>query len=249
MSAFRKTPLWRALPWALAGVLPFASLGIVAHGRMIGKELKETRTMCELAEEMDATPWVRGLQDPQSVQLPAAKAKGLSAPVANRAKLASCESQLTPLVDNERYALAEMSHSVPMVTPATAALLDEIGRRFQARLAKLGLPNYRLVVTSGLRTLEDQRQLQESGNANAVRESAHFYGTTVDLAYMNWQSPSYPFDRIALASVGELSEARQCRNQVLKAVLSETLTELRKEKRAFVMHEGLRQACFHVTAR
>lgn len=240
----------RLLQWALIAAMPLASLGVIAHGRMVRKELKQTRTMCDLAEELDATPWVRGLQDAQGVQLPVAKAKGLPAPLPDREKVPSPGSgTLVRIDDNERYAIGPMPHSLPLVTPAMASLLDEIGRRFQARLARLGVPGYRLVVTSGLRTLQDQQELQASGNLNAVNESAHFYGTTVDVAYMNWRSASYPFDRIALASVGELSEARQCRNQVFKAILAETLVELRREKRAYVMHEGLRQACFHITAR
>ncbi len=235
---------------ALAAVAAAAASLLVKQGRVVEKEIARTKTMCELAEEMDATPYVRLLKDPQDVQLPAAKSKGLRAPLPDRrAVRATPPGTLVPLRDNPLYTVAAMSYSVPTVTPAAASLLEEIGRRFQARLSALHLAGFRPVVTSGLRTLDDQRELHESGNVNAVPESAHFYGTTIDLAYMRWQSPDYPFDRIALASMGELSEARQCRNQVLKTVLAQTLLELRREKRAYVMHEGLRQACFHVTAR
>ena len=43
---------------------------------------------------------------------------------------------------------------IPLVTPDARGMLMELGRRFQARLDRLGLPRYRMKVTSALRTDE-----------------------------------------------------------------------------------------------
>src|SRR5690349_1911081 len=98
-----------AMRKALLATLPLSAAGLVANGVMVSKELKDTKTMCEIAEELDPTPFVRSLQDAQDIQLPVAKAKGLPAPVADRAGVAALgPGKLTAILDNDRYGIAPM---------------------------------------------------------------------------------------------------------------------------------------------
>lgn len=106
-------------------------------------------------------------------------------PVARRADaLAQARARgLVELRDGPYYAVARLTYSVPFVTLDAAAALDSIGVRFQAHLARHGLPPYRFVVTSVLRTQEDQARLR-GVNVNAARgTSSHEFGTTFDLHY------------------------------------------------------------------
>lgn len=97
---------------------------------------------------------------------------------------------LVPLDSSGPYWIVrELDHSEPLVTPATHALLEEIGRRFQTRLDEEGLPPYRFEITSALRTAAAQADLRRT-NPNAVTgRSAHEYGTTVDITYAAFAAP------------------------------------------------------------
>jgi hypothetical protein len=162
--------------------------------------------------------------------------------------------RLVRLPDTTAYwVLRELEYSVPYVTPAAAALLEEIGKRFQQRLDSLGIPRYRLEITSVLRTPENQSALRKR-NANAAREvSAHEYGTTVDIAYRKWGPPEV--DTIAgLPVSGELriwsdsvmAETARKRGAELQAVLGRVLQQLRSEGRVLVRMER-RQTVYHIT--
>jgi hypothetical protein len=162
--------------------------------------------------------------------------------------------RLVELDDTTEYwVLRELDYSVPYVTPATKTLLNEIGKRFHERLDSLGIPRFRIEITSVLRTPENQSALRKR-NANAARDvSAHEFGTTVDLAYRKWGAPA--LDSIAgLPITGELrvwsdsvmaATARE-RGAELQAVLGRVLKELRAEGRVLVRMER-RQTVYHIT--
>jgi hypothetical protein len=81
------------------------------------------------------------------------------------------------------YVAGEARYSIARLTPDAAASLDSLGARFHALLDAAGLPRFRLVVTSVLRSTEDQAALQ-GRNVNAARgRSSHEYGTTYDVHY------------------------------------------------------------------
>lgn len=151
------------------------------------------------------------------------------------------------------WVLRELDYSVPYVTPATRALLLEIGRRFQQRLDSLGVPRYRIEITSVLRTPAAQSKLRRR-NANAAREvSAHEFGTTVDIAYRSYGAPVQ--DTVAgVPLAGEfrawtdsiMTETARARGAELQAVLGRILRELRAEGRVLVRMER-RQTVYHIT--
>ncbi len=153
----------------------------------------------------------------------------------------------------EYWVLRELDYSVPYVTPATEALLVDIGKRFQQRLDSLGIPRYRLEITSVLRTPAKQSELRKR-NSNAAKEvSAHEFGTTVDIAYRKWGAPEV--DTIAGLPIGGdlrswsdsvMIETGRKRGAELQAVLGRVLRELRAEGRVLVRMER-RQTVYHIT--
>jgi hypothetical protein len=121
----------------------------------------------------------------------AARRSGVG-PVRDSAHVADLvrSGDLVQLPDSTRWwVLRELDQSLPYVTPDTRAALEEIGRRFHARLDERGLPPFRLDITSVLRTNQHQAALRRR-NANAAETtSSHQFGTTVDVAYLSFAAP------------------------------------------------------------
>ncbi|HEX9983917.1 MAG TPA: DUF5715 family protein [Thermoanaerobaculia bacterium] len=87
------------------------------------------------------------------------------------------------------WVLRDLNDSLPYVTPHTRAALEEVGRRFHARLDEHGLPPFRLDITSVLRTSQQQAALQRRNPNAADTTSSHEFGTTVDIAYLSFAAP------------------------------------------------------------
>ena len=120
--------------------------------------------------------------DTQAKQEQAAKAIGLATPPQNRQEAVRMRSQLKRIESNDNYIVDSLTHSIPYLVPAAAEELERIGEGFADILQRNGLPHYQFYVTSVLRTKEDIKRLQNSGNINATTNSCHNYGTTFDLA-------------------------------------------------------------------
>ena len=173
-------------------------------------------------------------RDLQSKQEQAARAIGLSTPPQNRQQAAKMRSQLALIKTTENYIVDSLTHSIPYLVPAAAAELERIGEGFADILQRNGLPHYRFYVTSVLRTKDDVKLLQKSGNINATDRSCHCYGTTFDLAY-------YRFDKV--------TRTREYMHQDnLKLVLGQVLLNEQRAGRIYVKYEH-KQACFHITVR
>lgn len=173
-------------------------------------------------------------RDTQSKQEQAAKAIGLSTPPQNRQQAAKMRSQLSLIKTNENYIVDSLTHSIPYLVPKAAAELESIGKEFADILQRNNLPHYRFYVTSVLRTKDDVKYLQKSGNVNATTNSCHCYGTTFDLAY-------YRYDKV--------TRTREYMHQDnLKLVLGQVLLNEQRAGRIYVKYEQ-KQACFHITVR
>lgn len=122
--------------------------------------------------------------------------------------------------------------SRPYLVPEASARLHEIGRRFRDSINTRGGGDYRIKVTSLLRTPKSIKRLRRR-NRNAVDSSVHQYGTTFDISYANFIADSPEPAR----SVDDL-----------KGVLSEVLMAMRDEGKIWVKYER-GQPCFHITAR
>ena len=173
-------------------------------------------------------------RDTQAKQEQAAKAIGLATPPQNRAEAAKMRSQLSIVKSNENYIVDSLTHSIPYLVPAAAAELERIGEEFADILQRNGLPHYQFYVTSVLRTKEDIKRLQQSGNINATTNSCHNYGTTFDLAYFRFN---------------KVTRTREYMHQDnLKLVLGQVLLNEQRAGRIYVKYE-YKQACFHITVR
>jgi hypothetical protein len=122
----------------------------------------------------------------------------------------------------------------------------------------MGLPPFRFEVTSALRTAADQAGLRRRNVNAAAGQSAHEFGTTVDLSYAAFAPPAeLPTDvvpdappwltpyldtvaRLALESVGGRKSLE------LKAILGHVLAGLQAQGRVLVTLEEL-QPVYHIT--
>lgn len=165
-------------------------------------------------------------------QLAAAKELGIT-PAETRDKLKERLDNLVKIASNDDYRVDHMEHSMPYLTHGAAQLLSDIGKGFQRRLKEEGYREHRIIVTSALRTIEDQTKLSKN-NANAAKQSAHCYATTFDITYTRFYRPT---------GNGHEIDTKQLAN-----VLGATLKELRDAGRCYVKYE-MRQHCFHITSR
>ena len=125
------------------------------------------------------------------------------------------------------------THSFPYLVPEADALLHEIGSRFNDSLRVRGGGDYRIKVTSLLRTPATVKKLRRV-NRNATSESTHAYGTTFDISY----------SKFICDNAGSTHRSFED----LKNLLGEILHDLRNEGRCYVKYE-VKQSCFHITAR
>ena len=129
-----------------------------------------------------APDYTSELCDLQKRQLEAAKSAGLRVIPSTREDIASMMDQLVKVRNCRAYSLASMKCSVPYLRPNAEAALREIGTAFRDSLRTKGLPDYRILVTSLLRTGDDVGDLRKT-NALALNNSCHCYGTTFDISY------------------------------------------------------------------
>lgn len=172
--------------------------------------------------------------DLQSKQHAVASAIGLPRPPKDREDAARMRKQLVEIKTNANYIVDSLTHSVPYLIPSAKRELDSIGAEWADILRRNGLPHYRFYVTSVLRTQEDIKYLQRSGNINSVTQSCHCYGTTFDLAYMRYDKVTHTRDYMV--------------EDNLKLVLGQVLLNEQRKGHVFVKYEA-KQSCFHVTCR
>lgn len=159
---------------------------------------------------------------------------GLPRPPKDRADAASMRSQLVEIKTNKNYVVDDLTHSVPYLIPCAKRELDSIGEEWADILQRNGLPHYRFYVTSVLRTQEDIKYLQRSGNVNSITQSCHCYGTTFDLAYMRYDKVTRTRDYM--------------HEDNLKLVLGQVLLNHQRAGKIYVKYEA-KQSCFHITVR
>lgn len=193
-------------------------------------------------------------------QLVAARRLGIGAntPRAALERLVA-DGRLVRLADStEHWTVRRLDHSSPYLTLDAAAALREIAQRFHRALAQIGLPAYRLEVTSALRSADDQAALRRTNVNAAAGESTHQYATTFDVAYSAFAPPAAPVIRPAIpeapwldphlawvaGSLAETVAARRSRE--LMAILGNVLIEMQNEGKVMVTLERL-QPVYHLT--
>jgi hypothetical protein len=190
-----------------------------------------------------------------------ARARALGHRPANAAELralvqAGRLSLLEP--SNEYWVVRERARPRAYVTPDVPPLLVEIAQRFQARLAELDIPPYRLEITSVLRTAEEQAELRRRNPNAAAGVSSHEFGTTLDIAYEQFAPPlPVPDGLVADGPSGMEADLERVaslaletiggrKSREMQAFLGHVLIELQNRGDVLVILERL-QPVYHIT--
>lgn len=167
--------------------------------------------------------------DSNYLQLQAARNMGID-PIEDLQSAYFMKRPLVKVSENEYYHIDSLRHSLPYLVPEAAALLQQIGKNFIDSLHNRGGDNYKIKVTSLLRTPETVGRLRRV-NVNATDSSTHQFATTFDISYTNFFC---------------LDERRQINQGDLKNLLAEVLLDLRKQGKCLVKYE-YKTGCFHIT--
>ena len=177
----------------------------------------------------------RIFRDGNDVHLATATKIGIE-PLATREEIKDATRELVAIDDpcfGDAFVLYNLTHSTPHLVPEAAQLLQEIGYAFQDSLRNKHKSEYSVVVTSVLRTDDDIKRLSKR-NINSIPNSAHRYGTTIDISYARFSKLNESDDDVT--------------EYDLKQVLTEVLRDFREQGRCYVKYE-VKQGCFHITAR
>lgn len=134
----------------------------------------------------------------------------------------------------ENFVVDSLPHSMPVMIPSVAKLINEIAVNFRDSLKLVDYPDHKILVTSITRTEEDIKQLRRI-NGNSISDSAHRFGTTFDISWLNFQRVD-SLDR------------RMAYNSVLKKSLGKVLYNMQQRKKCYIKYEE-QQMCFHITIR
>lgn len=180
--------------------------------------------------------FIDSFPDLNDVQLATAQRLGIPA-VADREEASRLRNRLVYVGECPYYHVDKLTYSTPYLVPRAARLLEEICHGFADSLMSRGMPLYRPVVTSLLRTQADVARLKRV-NGNASEQSCHQYGTTFDICYNRFVRVIDPADTLTKdVWPGEL-----------KALLAEVICDHRQKGTCYVKYE-IYQSCFHITAR
>lgn len=169
--------------------------------------------------------------DSNRIQLLAADSTGIS-PIHTLADIWNMRRPVVRLNSCEDFFVDTLRYSYPYLVPEAAALAHDIGRAFNDSLRARGGGQYRMRLSSLLRTGASVRRLRRV-NRNAVDTSAHQFATTFDIAYNKFICDATNHPRTAVD---------------LKNLLAEIIDDMRRAGRCYVKYE-YRQGCFHITVR
>ena len=125
-----------------------------------------------------------------------------------------------------------MTYSAPYLVPQAAVLLRDIAHEFHDTVKARGGKDYRIKVTSLMRTNQSVSRLKRFNRA-ATDQSSHRYGTSFDISWVKFDSR----DTSHIVSLEDL-----------KNVLAEIVYAKRQQGRCYAIFEK-RQGCFHITVR
>lgn len=129
---------------------------------------------------------------------------------------------LVELKTNDGYIISELDFSKPYVLPKVKLFLNELVQNYKSELGDL---NYvRFEITSATRSKRSVSQLMGK-NVNAVTNSAHLKGKTIDISYIRFGTNTTQL------------------NALVKA-----LKKMREDKMCYVKYE-VAEGCFHITVR
>lgn len=177
-------------------------------------------------------PLKQEFNDSNHVHMEAARELGFP-PISSNGDILNLSRPIVKVESCRDFYVEPPTHSFPYLVPEADELLHEIGSRFNDTLQARGGGDYRIKVTSLLRTPATVRKLSRV-NRNATSESTHSFGTTFDISYSKF--------------ICDNPDATRRTFEDLKNLLGEILHDLREEGRCYVKYE-VKQSCFHITTR
>lgn len=209
-------------------------VAIEKRDSVVSEVLPKAKKHCSLYANLKRSHFLR---DPNKMHIRTGMEMGMKKPFRKNADFLAVRDSILKnrvliyLEDGMYYKKKEMRYSYPYLIPEAVELIEEISTRFHDKLMAKNMNSYSLQVTSCLRTMESQIQLRNS-NLNATRDTtSHCFGASFDISYWEFLENS----------TGEL---RRYRN--LQKILTQTIREIRNEKKCLVIKET-GQFCFHCT--
>ena len=171
--------------------------------------------------------WVTVFNDSNRYQYAHAERIGIE-PLDRLEKAYYTSRPIVKVESGENFVVDKLDHSVPFLVPEAALLLNDIGAGFRDSLKRRGLGDYRIIVTSVLRTPASVKKLRRI-NGNATDSSTHKFATTFDITYARFAGADSIY-----------------RSEQLKNLLGRVIYDLRKQGRCLVKYER-KSPCFHIT--
>ena len=214
-----------------------ASIKLVEEEQTVINSTRKTRPRTRIRGVLS---YNKCFPDSNYLQIEAAKSNGVE-PQKNSETVKQLvgSNALVNITNSPYYYVERLTYSMPYLVPKAQHLLNTIGMNFVDSLCAKGLPPHIIIVTSVLRTEELITKLQK-GNPNAVNNSCHCYGTTIDISYHRFMPVMTGFE-------GKTPELTRYEEK-LKMVLSEVLFDLRQREMCYIKYEK-KQGCFHLTVR
>lgn len=209
-----------------------ASQDMTAEDTADSSEEYEEPQQKEIIYYTKTIPYSTYFNDLNDAHVELAKAVGLSKVPKNREDVVI--KKLTHIKSNELYMVDTLRYSIPFLTKSAAAEIGTIGKAFTDSLKSKNFPEYKIIVSSVLRTQDDIDRLRRSGNPNASDNSAHCYGTTFDITYSRYYR--------------EVETDEFMQPYELTKVLAEVLRDQKESGRIIVKYEH-KERCFHITAK
>jgi len=245
--ASRGRPAAPAKPPAAPPPPPMTSADTAAERARIAARMDSVTAAFERAAPLTAREVGTLRLDVNAEQIATARSLGITPTTEAGIEQLKRGGRLVFLGDStDFWVLRDMDHSVPYVVPDARGMLAELGRRFQARLRRLGLPAYRIKVTSALRTDESQAELRKINSYASRIVSAHEFGTTIDVSHERFAVPAHVGGRAPELEEEMLEEVGKAHAKVLQAELGRALLEMRAEHALHVMMENM-QPVYHMT--
>lgn len=178
--------------------------------------------------EKGGCPTCKTFDDGVAKHKEVAKNSSLKAPAKNLAVLKKYVSSntLVKLNSGSGYLVSKMNYSYPYVTVKARQFLGELAQAYQVKCKEKGIAALPFIITSATRTKETVAKLTRV-NPNAIKESAHLYGTTIDISWVRFGT-------------------EQKHSQKNLDMLIDALMDMRDKEACFVKFERM-QACFHIT--
>lgn len=184
-----------------------------------------------IKSHLPPTSYSEFFRDTNDLQLTAARALGI-APMHSLDGIYDTSHNIVKVKTCDDFVVDDLTYSMPYLVPRAAALLHDIGHAFRDTIKARGGKEYRMIVTSLMRTHNSVKQLKRRNRA-ATDSSCHLYGTTFDISFARFDCRDSSF---------VISE------QDLKAILAEVIQDKREHNYCYVIYERKR-GCFHVTTR